>query len=271
MKPLTPTQLANIDFHKQLAPHYHKQPFFQEANRQRVRALLQGLTRDPSAERLLDVGCGTGLILDLAHDLFKELDGIDITPEMLEKVTPRANVRTQIASAESIPFPDRTFDVVTAYGLLHHIEDLGRMFQEVRRALKPGGAFYADESPSQHYLDALFALNPRSPMTDAVRRERERVTSDAAEYQRQYGLKAEVVQKAMVQNYAWHALRQDNLENLLKASGFGAVEITYRRFLGEDQCRQKGGEDLVNSTHEYLVSLLPLSRSLFKYFVLVAR
>lgn len=271
MDPPTPTQLANIEFHRLLAPHYEEQPFFNEANRQRVRALLWELAQSTPAERLLDVGCGTGLVLDLAHDLFKELDGIDITPEMLAKVTPRANVRTQLATAESIPFPDRTFDLVTAYGVLHHIENLSRMFQEARRTLKSGGVFYADEAPSQHYLDALLGLNPRSPMTDAVRRERRRVDSDPAEYERRYGLPVEVVRRAMVQNNTWHTLRQDKLERLLKSSGFGTVQITFRHFLGEGQCRQEGGADLVNTTYSYLVSLLPLTRHLFKYFVVVAR
>ena len=114
MKPLSETQLANVEFHRRLAPRYEQQPFFQDANRQRVRALLCELAKSTPAKRLLDVGCGTGLILDLAHDLFDELDGIDITPEMLDKVTPRPNVKTHLASAQAMPFPDGTFDMVTA-------------------------------------------------------------------------------------------------------------------------------------------------------------
>jgi ubiquinone/menaquinone biosynthesis C-methylase UbiE len=271
MEPPSPTQLANIEFHSRLAAQYEQQPFFQEANRQRVRALLCGLAKSTPAKRLLDVGCGTGLVLDLAHDLFAELDGIDITPEMLARATPRPNVKTQIASAEAMPFPDGTFDMVTAYSVLHHIAEPGRVFREVRRTLKPGGVFYADESPSQHYFDALLALNPRSPMSDTVRRERERLLSDPGEYQRLYGVPVEVVQRAMAQNYSWHALRQENLERLLRTAGFGTVEISFRRFLGEDLCRQEGGEELVGRIHSHLVSLLPLTRGLFKYFVLVAR
>jgi ubiquinone/menaquinone biosynthesis C-methylase UbiE len=271
MDPLSATQRANIEYHTLLAPQYEQQPFFQEANRKRVRAQLRELAKNTSCKRLLDIGCGTGLILDLAHDLFKELDGIDITPEMLARVKPRANVRTQRASAEKIPFPNKTFDVITAYSMLHHIEDLSLVFREVRRTLKPGGFFYADESPSEDYLDAFLALDPSSPMSDAVLREREKITSDAAEYQRKYGFSAELAQRAMVQNYSCHSLKQENLERLLKSSGFDIVQITFRRFVGEDQCREKGGEEMVHALHSYLVSMLPLTRSLFKYFVLVAR
>jgi len=270
MTGLSPTQLANVEFHRALAPHYEQQPFFGEANRQRVSTLLRELAKSGPAERLLDVGCGTGLILDLTHSLFKQLDGIDITPEMLAKVTPRPNVRTQLACAEALPFPDRTFDAITAYSVLHHIEDLSQMFREVRRTLKPGGFFYADESLSQHYLDAFFALNG-SPMTDAVRHERERIAFDSAQYERRYGLPVDVVQRAMTQTYAWHALRQENLERLLTCAGFESVKITFRYFLGEEQLHLQGNEEMVTWTQNYLLSLLPLTRSLFKYFVLVAR
>lgn len=270
-KPVSQVQLANIEFHRLLLPNYEKQPFFSEENRNRLRGILEKLARETPARRLLDLGCGTGLVLDLAYDLFRELDGIDITEEMLAIVKPRPNVRTQKASAERIPFPDDTFDAVTAYSVLHHIEDLGQVFREVRRTLKPGGIFYADESPSQHFLDALSNLDPEFVITDLVRREREKVANDVNEYDTRFGMSAEVVKRAMVQNYSQHALTQEALTRLLKSAGFDSVEITYRRFLGGDEYRKERGEEQARAIHDYLSSMLPLTRHLFKYFVLVAR
>lgn len=262
---------ANIEFHRMLVENYDQQPFLREDNRKRVRNLLEKLAQGTNAERLLDLGCGTGLILDLAHDLFKELDGIDITEEMLARVKPRSNVRTQRASAERIPFPDGTFDAVTAYSVLHHLEDLSQVFHEVRRILKPGGFVYADESPSQHFLDALSNLDSGSTMTSEVRREREKLLTDVNQYQTRYGLPIEVVKRAMVQNYSRHSLTEEGLRLLLKSAGFDCVEITYRRFLGGDECRLKYGEETTRVIHDYLSSMLPLTRGLFKYFVLIAR
>ncbi len=258
-------------FHKLLVENYEEQPYFAESNRWRVRCLLEKLAQTTSAERLLDLGCGTGLILDLAHDLFNELDGIDITEEMLVRVKSRPNVRTQIASAENIPFPDNTFDMVTAYGVLHHIADIGQVFHEVRRTLKPGGVFYVDESRSQHYLDSLLDLSSDCVMSDDVQREKQRLAADASEYETRYGIPAGVVKRAMVQNYSRHNLRYETLTALLKAAGFDSVEITYRRFLGGDECRQKYGEEQTRVINDYLLSMLPLTRGLFKYFVLIAR
>ena len=234
-------------------------------------ALLEKLAQATPAERLLDLGCGTGLVLDLAHDLFKELDGIDITDEMLARVKPRPNVRTQNASAENIPFADGTFDMVTAYSVLHHIEDLGQVFREVRRTLKPGGVFYADESISQHYLDALLDIGSESVMSDDAQLERKRILADVNRYETRYGLPADVVKDAMVQSYSRHNLRYETLTHLLKTSGFDLVEITYRRFLGGDKCRMKYGEEQTRVINDYLSSMLPLTRGLFKYFVLIAR
>jgi ubiquinone/menaquinone biosynthesis C-methylase UbiE len=264
-------QLANIKFHRLLAESYERQPFFSRENRIRLRCLLESFARDTGADRLLDLGCGTGLVLDLAFDLFKELDGIDITEEMLARVKPRPNIRTQKASAENIPFPNDTFDVVTAYSVLHHLEDLGQVFREVRRTLRPGGIFYADESPSQHFLDGLLNLDPESVMTDLVRQQRERVADDFNEYGRRFGLSAEVVKRAMVQNYSKHSLTQETLESLLKSAGFDSVAITFRRFVGGDEWRREHGEEQARTIHDYLSSMLPLTRHLFKYFVLVAR
>ena len=43
---------------------------------------------------------------------------------------------------QSIPYPDQTFDAVIANMMLYHVPDLDRGLREVRRVLKPGGAFY---------------------------------------------------------------------------------------------------------------------------------
>ena len=135
---------ANVEFHSRLASKYHEQPFFRPENLQRVRSLLRSIAVETGGGRLLDIGCGTGFILDLAYDLFTHLDGIDITPQMLDLITPRPNVSTCIASADALPFENAIFDVVTMYSVLHHLPDLASALREARRVLRPGGIFYAD-------------------------------------------------------------------------------------------------------------------------------
>jgi ubiquinone/menaquinone biosynthesis C-methylase UbiE len=47
------------------------------------------------------------------------------------------------ASAESLPFPDATFDVAVSNGVLNLVPDKDAAFREIRRVLRPGGALLA--------------------------------------------------------------------------------------------------------------------------------
>ncbi len=260
------TRKANVDFHRALLERYGEQPFFRPENRRRVRSILSQLATETGADRLLDIGCGTGFILDLANESFRQLDGIDITPEMLAQVTPRPNVHVQVASAEALPFEQNGFSVVTMYSVLHHVSDLSIVFREIRRVLRPGGVFYADESPSHDYRAALLKLADKC-LTDTLTAEVKKTTSDAELFFTRYGIDPQITRKAMVQNYEAMGLSEDNLRALLMDAGFQDVSIDFRRFCGEEALEKQAAE-VVKS---YLKDMLPLTRHLFKYFVLIAR
>jgi SAM-dependent methyltransferase len=49
------------------------------------------------------------------------------------------DVKTAAAEAETLPFPDESFDLVFGHAVLHHIPDLGQAFSEFARVLRPGG------------------------------------------------------------------------------------------------------------------------------------
>jgi len=268
---LTKTQLANIEFHRLLAEKYTDQPFFQPENQERVRELLRVFSREAGNERLLDVGCGTGFILDLAHDLFQQMEGLDLTPEMLARVTPRGNLTLRLGQAEDLPFPQSSFDVVTCYSVLHHIEDLQTVFSEIRRVLKPGGVFYADESPSPYYREMLVQHPARIDESPYLKEEFQSVIGDSKEYERLYGISDEITRHAMVQNYIKHELTEGLLRKMLAHAGFHRVRIEYRRFLSQTALESKFGRRYVESVEHYLKEMLPLSRAFFKYFVLVAQ
>ena len=202
---------ANVEFHSRLASKYHEQPFFRPENLQRVRSLLRSIAVETGGGRLLDIGCGTGFILDLAYDLFTHLDGIDITPQMLDLITPRPNVSTCIASADALPFENAIFDVVTMYSVLHHLPDLASALREARRVLRPGGIFYADESPSRHYLDALPHLKALPVLPSALVPEMDRLANDARTFAELYKISPDVTRLAMVQNYYVGGLTEDCL------------------------------------------------------------
>jgi ubiquinone/menaquinone biosynthesis C-methylase UbiE len=106
--------------------------------------LLAGLV-DYSAlkgKKVLEIGFGTGWLMNELIRAGAEVHGIDLSRSHEALCRHRFRneaVTLQVASAENIPYPDNTFDLVAAWGVLHHASDDARCYAEVRRVLKPGG------------------------------------------------------------------------------------------------------------------------------------
>lgn len=88
--------------------------------------------------RILDVGCGTGSNLSAFCQLGRAV-GIDMSTDALEFCRQRGIERVALSEIESLPFPDGTFDVVTAMDILEHTDDDLAALGELRRVLRPGG------------------------------------------------------------------------------------------------------------------------------------
>lgn len=94
--------------------------------------------------KVLDVGCGAGF---LSNDLAKNglhVTGVDLSEESLKvarKYDETKSVHYQTADAYKLPFPDQSFDVLTAMDFLEHIEDPKLVIKEFSRVLKPNGIF----------------------------------------------------------------------------------------------------------------------------------
>jgi SAM-dependent methyltransferase len=99
----------------------------------------------PSDGRLLDVGCGNGQFLaelDRISDLSArkwELHGVDYSPAVLDEARRQPYVFERCNLEEGIPYPDNSFDVVSAGEVIEHIYDPDRLLAETRRVLRPGG------------------------------------------------------------------------------------------------------------------------------------
>ena len=93
--------------------------------------------------RLLDVATGTGLAADAAMTLglnTSDIVGLDPSMGMLRENQKRRPVGLVQARGESLPFADNTFDFISMGYALRHVDDLGLLFREFRRVLKPGGS-----------------------------------------------------------------------------------------------------------------------------------
>ena len=99
---------------------------------------MQVLAPYASGARVLEVGCGTGLILGrLARDA-SEAVGVDLSPGMLRSARQRG-LNVVLGSAAQLPFADGSFDLVCSFKVLAHVPDIRKAVAEVARVTRPGG------------------------------------------------------------------------------------------------------------------------------------
>ncbi|HFZ8994073.1 TPA: class I SAM-dependent methyltransferase [Citrobacter freundii] len=125
-----------------------------------LQRLAQRLSSTPYAS-VLDMGCGAGHASFIAAQNVRQVVAYDLSSQMLEVVARAAkekglsNIATQQGYAESLPFEDRSFDVVISRYSAHHWHDVGQALREVNRVLKPGGV-----------LIMMDILSPGHPVRD---------------------------------------------------------------------------------------------------------
>jgi len=93
---------------------------------------------------LLEVGCGAGIDLVRFAREGVNVTGIDLSTTSIELA--RKNIEhnglkadLQVMNGESMEFPDNSFDIVYAHGVLQYTSDAKKMISEIHRVLKPGG------------------------------------------------------------------------------------------------------------------------------------
>ena len=87
--------------------------------------------------RILDVGCGTGANLEMLSQ-FGLAEGVDVSDEALEFCR-KKGLTVQEGLAETLPYPDETFDITTALDVVEHLDDDIVGLKEMHRVTKTGG------------------------------------------------------------------------------------------------------------------------------------
>jgi demethylmenaquinone methyltransferase / 2-methoxy-6-polyprenyl-1,4-benzoquinol methylase len=103
------------------------------------RFLVSRLPRDGG--EVLDVATGTGLVAKALVERGFRVTGVDQSPEMLARARERFGDRVELveASADELPFADRSFDHLTFTYLLRYVDDPAATIRELARVVRPGG------------------------------------------------------------------------------------------------------------------------------------
>ena len=100
-------------------------------------------------EALLDVGCGTGFLIDmLAKRKPARYCGVDLSDEMI-RVAKGKGIRGAeftAGSADKLPYPDETFDIVACSQSFHHYPYPEKAMREAKRVLKRGGLYILSDT-----------------------------------------------------------------------------------------------------------------------------
>jgi ubiquinone/menaquinone biosynthesis C-methylase UbiE len=132
----------NRDYYDAFAPGYERE------RHKGYHALIDRLEtelvlRYAKGARVVEVGCGTGMILKEVHPVAARAVGLDLSPGMLASAHARG-LPVVHASATRIPFPDGAFDVAYSFKVLPHVEHIDQALAEMARVVRPGGHVIAE-------------------------------------------------------------------------------------------------------------------------------
>ena len=110
-----------------------------------VEDAILGAVGDRPFESLLDLGTGTGRMLELLHALYNRATGIDTSPNMLAVARANldqagiVNAQVRLGDIYNLALPRNAFDLITVHQVLHYLDEPDRALAEAARVLRPGG------------------------------------------------------------------------------------------------------------------------------------
>lgn len=119
-----------------------------EAHRRATEPFIPQVARfgEAAGKDLLEVGVGAGADHLQFARAGANCHGVDLTETAVDATRAHLAIHgftshLQRANAEDLPYPDRSFDIVYSWGVIHHTARPDRVAREIRRVLRPGGVF----------------------------------------------------------------------------------------------------------------------------------
>jgi len=117
--------------------------------------------------KVLDLGCGTGVILEeISHtNNMADLYGLDLSENMIAQATQRMGTKAElsIGDAENLPYEDDSFDLICCVESFHHYPNPSKSLSEINRVLKKDGLFLLCDtwikSPARQIMNFFIRFN----------------------------------------------------------------------------------------------------------------
>ncbi|MBI5298043.1 MAG: class I SAM-dependent methyltransferase [Chloroflexi bacterium] len=137
----------------------HPNPLINWLFWQRLRVVMDYIQQAAPVERVLDFGCGSGVMLPFLAEVSREVTALDVDLAPLEwvqrSIPLAANVRALDANQTSLAdLASHSYDFINALDVLEHVDDLPRTLADLLRLLKPGGQIIIS-GPTENILYQL--------------------------------------------------------------------------------------------------------------------
>ena len=116
---------------------------------------------------VLEVGCGTGLILERVAQFASRARGIDLSGGMLARAAGRGLEVAQ-ASATALPLADGSVDVAYSFKVLAHVPDVAGAMREMARVVRPGGVVIAEFYNARSLRRLVKAVKPPTAVSETT-------------------------------------------------------------------------------------------------------
>lgn len=148
----------NIDFSQALMAHIQAQ------HKLCAPWILENL---PPKRKILDIGCGHGIVAHMLAQAGHQVTGVDLSPECIDQAKDHdltRSIRYLNANAYSLPFQDGEFDAIVAVNILEHVEEPNLLIGEAARVLKGKGSLFF-QTVNRTWQSFLFktACRPHAP------------------------------------------------------------------------------------------------------------
>jgi ubiquinone/menaquinone biosynthesis C-methylase UbiE len=114
-------------------------------------------------KRVLDAGCGSGYGAAIIATVAREVVGIDRADEAIEYARAHyvaANLHFERGGCDALPASDASFDVITAFEVIEHLQGWREFLRESRRVLAPRGLFLVSTPNKEYYAESRRVAGP---------------------------------------------------------------------------------------------------------------